>query len=209
MHAEGRVGSSQAYAAGTLTEIALGGVGQVLTSDISGRYQESLRKGNVYYLSGAALAGTAYTGGAGGTPLFGVHNPAGSGKLLVLLAASIAQRATATAAGTTSYSVWSGISALPTGTVTAARNALSQQASGSWAVCFQNTAMTGSTALNFALGLYTHYWATAAGAFSAPGWFDCGGLVVAYPGTQFALGLTVIPTSVTVDASVYWEEITL
>ena len=94
-----------------------------------------------------------------------------------------------------------------TGTKTNPTSVLSQLASGSAAQGNVNAALTGSTALALALPLYTHYWATAAGAFSSPGLFDIGGITVAIPGNDLALGVTVVPTSVTVDVSMFWEEV--
>ena len=70
-----------------------------------------------------------------------------------------------------------------------------------------NTALTGSTALNLALPLFSHYWATAAGAISATSFFDIGGFPCAIPGNDIALGITVVPTTVTVDVSLFWEEV--
>ena len=176
-------------------------------TDAHGRYMDAVLAGRVYFLSSAATGGTAYVGAAAGTPLFAIHNPASSGKILVVLAVGFAQRATATGAGTTGLVLWSGPSVLPTGTQTTPTSALSLAATGAAAKGFSNAALTGSTALTVAMPLHTHYWATAAAAFSAPGWFDVGGLVIAVPGNQIALGLTVIPTAVTVDSALYWEEI--
>ena len=176
-------------------------------SDAHGRYLDAVLAGRVYFLSAAAVAGTAYVGAAAGTPLLAIHNPAASGKTCGILAVGFAQRATATAAGTTGLVLWSGVSVLPTGTQTTPTSALSLAATGATAKGFSNAALTGSTALTIAMPLHTHYWATAAAAFSAPSWFDVGGLIVAVPGNQIALGLTVIPTSVTVDVAMYWEEI--
>lgn len=178
------------------------------TQDAHGRFLDAVLGNRMFYIPFAAAAPSAYVGAAGGTPLVCVHNPASSGKLLVAAAASIAQRATATAAGTTGLNLWSGPSAIPTqATITVPINALSQTVGGSVAKGFTNVALTGSTALQLALSLFTHYWATAAAAFSTPGLFDIGGIVVAPPGGQICMGLTVVPTSVTVDGVLYWEEI--
>jgi hypothetical protein len=136
-----------------------------------------------------------------------VHNPANSGKVIVALMVGLAGRAAASAAGQTGLALWSGPSVLPTGTATAPTSALSLAVGGSAAKGFVNTALTGSTALALALPLFTYYWATAAGAIMSPGMFDIGGIVLAAPGNQIALGLTVVPTSTTVDAALYWEEI--
>lgn len=176
-------------------------------NDAHGRYMDAVLAGRVWFMSLSSAAPTAYVGAAGGTPLFAIHNPSNSGKVLVPLMVGVAQRVTATAAGTTGLVLWSGVSVLPTGTVTQPRNVLSQVASGAAAVGFSNTALTGSTALNVGLPLYTHYWATAAGAISSPGLFDIGGIAVAAPGNQIAIGMTVVPTAMTVDVAFYWEEV--
>ena len=154
-----------------------------------------------------ASGATAYIGAAGGTPLFAVHNPDSSQKILSLLGVGIVGRAAASAAGQTGLALWSGPSVLPTGTVTTPTNVFSKIASGSSGVGFVNTALTGSTALTIALPLWTYYWATAAGAVQSPGFFDVAGLLVLPPGNQGALGLTVALTSATYDVAMVWEEL--
>jgi hypothetical protein len=80
-------------------------------------------------------------------------------------------------------------------------------ANGGVGLGFSNAALTGSTALNLALVLNHYYWATAAGATAAQGFIDVNGLIVLMPGMQAALGATVVPTSTTWDASLWWEEV--
>ena len=181
--------------------------GSQRVNDAHGRYLDAVMGNRVWLLSSAAAAPTAYVGAAGGTPLLAVHNPLSSGKVLALLAIGFGQRAIATVAGQTALAAWAGVSVLPTGTTTAPRSALSYVASGSAGVGFVNAALTSSTALNLVLPVYTHYWATAAAAWSAPSMFLIDGLVVATPGNQIAVGVTVVPTTVTVDVSMLWEEI--
>lgn len=192
---------------GTFKPFTAGPSGAQRVQDAHGRFLDAVLGNRMFYLPFPAAAPTAYVGAAGGTPLACVHNPANSGKLLVAMAVGIAGRATATAAGTTGLDLWTGPSAIPTGTQTPPTNALSQTPGGSTGKGFINTALTGSTALNLALALFTHYWATAAGAISSPGFFPIEGLVVAPPGGQIAIGLTVAPTALTVDGALYWEEI--
>ena len=116
---------------------------------------DAVLSGRVYFLSGAAVAGTAYVGAAAGTPLFAIHNPANSGKVLIVLGVGFAQRATATGAGTTGLVLWSGPSVIPTGTQTTPTNAYSLAATGATAKGFSNAALTGSTALTVAMPLHT------------------------------------------------------
>ena len=187
--------------------IARGGyTGAAVVQDAHAKYAETVMRGNVFFMSVAAGAPTAYVGAAGGTPLLAIHNPTGSGKALVVLAATGLIRATASGAGTTDLALWAGASVIPTGTITQPRNALSF-AQGGIGVGFSNTALTGSTALNLALALNGYYWATAAAAYANQGFVDVGGLVVLVPGMQVALGATVVPTSTTWDVSLFWEEI--
>jgi hypothetical protein len=149
--------------------VRVGRQGAAIQQDAHGKFYEAVRIGQVYYLSSVAAAGTAYAGGAAGTPLLCAHNPTGSGVNLELLAVGLTLRAQATAASEAALNVFAGASALPTGTSTTPRSALTQAASGGKSVGFVNAAMTGSTALNLALPLFTYYWATAAAAFASPG----------------------------------------
>lgn len=201
-----RVGSVYG-GAGTAAPFTAGLSGAQRVNDAHGRYMDAVLAGRAYMLSAAAAAPTAYIGGAAGSPLIAVHNPANSNKYFALLAIGFGQRAAATVAGQTALALWTGPSVSPTGTKTPPTNVLSQATSGAAALGFVNTALTGSTALSLALPVFTHYWATAAAAFSSPGLFDVAGLIVLSPGNQAALGVTVVPTSVTVDVAMYWEEI--
>jgi hypothetical protein len=71
---------------------------------------------------------------------------------------------------------------------------------------FVNTALTGSTALNLILSPFSYYWATAAAAIAAAGFFDIAGLIVIIPGNQIAIGATSALTAATWDCSLIWEE---
>ncbi len=194
-------------AGGTLAPFTSGTSGAQRTTDAHARYLDAVLAGRVFKLQGASLAPTAYVGAAGGTPLLAIHNPVASGKIASLLCVGVAERVTASAAGTATIAVWSGASVVPTGTFTAATSAYSLAASGSQMLGVVNAAMTGSTALAMAMPLFTYYWATAAGASIAPGFFDIGGLVTAAPGNQIAIGATVVPTATTWDIVMYWEEL--
>lgn len=201
-----RIGSVTGTA-GAPSPFTAGPTGASRNQDAHGRFSEAVLAGRVYYMSIAAAAGTAYVGAAAGTPLLAIHNPITSGKILQVLGVGFSGRAAATAAGQTGLNLWAGVSVQPTGTATVPRSALTQSLAGSSALGFSNTALTASTALNLAMPLFTYYWATAAGAIMSPAWFDIGALVSAAPGNQIALGLTVIPTSVTADVSLFWEEV--
>lgn len=181
--------------------------GELAATPTHAKYQEAVLRGGVYFLSGSALAPTAYVGAAGGTPLLALHNPANSGKNLVLLAMSVANRVAASAAGTVSFGVWGGPSVIPTGTQTTPTNMMSLAATGAAAKGFANAALTGSTALNLLMSPTTYYWATAAGAIFGQMYTHFEGLIIIAPGNQVAMGATSALTSATWDVSLIWDEI--
>jgi hypothetical protein len=204
---QGRVGELLG-SDGAIQPIRLTRKGALAAADAQGRYQESILRGNVYYLATGAAAPTAFTGAAGGTPLIGVMNPTGSGKALVFLFTSATPTAVPTAAGVIDPELWAGISVLPTGTVTAPTNMATQQSAGSVAKGFVNTAMTSSTAINFVSGIGSFWWATAAaGAQMSNGIVELSGILVATPGVLVALGVRTVPTSLTIDPFLMWEEV--
>jgi hypothetical protein len=193
--------------AGTFKPFTSGISGAQRTQDAHSRYLDGILAGRVFKLAVAAAGPTAYVGASGGTPLLMVHNPANSNKVLSLIGIGVGLRAQGSAAGETALAVWSGPSVVPTGTLTLPTNAYSLVTGGSAAIGVVNTAATSSTALALALPVFTYYWATAAAAFATPGFFDIGGMVVAAPGCEFAIGMTTVPTSLTVDVAMYWEEV--
>lgn len=192
---------------GAIAPFTAGFSGQSRTSDAHGRWLQAVMENRAFYLSAGAAAATAYTGGAAGTPLLAIHNPANSGRVLAVSMVGIGSRVAASAAGTAGFALWAGPSVLPTGTQTPPTGALSQAVGGSYAKGFVNAALTGSTALALALPLVSYYWATAASALLGSGMYDVGGLVFAAPGNQIALGATAALTSATYDVAMYWEEL--
>ena len=204
---QGRVGELLG-SDGAIQPLRLTRKGGLAAADVQARYQESVLRGNVYFLSLSAGAPTAFIGAAGGTPLLGIYNPAGSGKALVLLVCSGAETTVPSAAGVIDYEMWAGVSVLPTGTVTTPTNMASQQATGSAAKGFVNTAMTGSTAINLVTPVNGVYWATAAGSnLVGTGLVDLAGMIVATPGVLVAFGSRTALTSTVTDAFLMWEEV--
>jgi len=176
-------------------------------TDAHARYMDAILSNRVFMLSVNAATPTAYAGAAGGTPLLGIHNPTGSGKYAVPLFATVASNVASSAAGTVEIDMYGGQSVIPGGTVATPRNALSLIASGSAMVGVSNAAMTNSSALTFLGALASYYWATAAAAFMAPGWFDLAGIGTVQPGSQFMLGANAALTSAKWSVSIFWEEI--
>jgi hypothetical protein len=184
---------------------------ELVVTELHGRYFEQTYRSNTFLLSAAGATPTAYVGAAGGTPLLAIHNPPNSNRIAVLLAVGFAHRAGGSAAGATSLNVWSGPSVTPTGTQTTPTSVYSQSTGDSAMRGFVNTALTGSTALALALPLYGYQiiGATPVSQSETGGLFDVKGLIVAVPGNQITVGLSVVVTSLTAEIAWYWEEVAL
>lgn len=183
--------------------------GGTVVQDAHGKYNEAVSRGNAYKLVVSGGAATAFTGGAGGTPLVSIYNPVGSGKNLSILLVGVASRVAASAAGTVGFNLWGGVSAANTGTLTTPTNMLTLQNAGSVALGSSNAVTTSTTAVGLVLPLASYYWATAAGAVIAPSFFDIAGAIVCAPGNFIALGGTAALTSATYDVAMIWEELPL
>jgi hypothetical protein len=209
---QGQVGPAavQSLSSGTNPTIRQGQLGDVIVSELHGRYYEQSYRGSVYSLSvSTAAAITAYVGAAAGTPQIAVFNPVGSGKNLAILQASYNNVVAASGAGTVAWGLWFGPTVAPTAATNAvATNMATLQKAGSSALCWTNTALTSSTALlnQYPVGFY--YWATAAGAL-APAMMiaEPAGSIIVPPGCMFALGGTAALTSATWTGNVTWEEV--
>jgi len=210
----GQIGPSAAWGSdGSNVEFRQGRTGEMIVNELQGRYYEQNYRGNTFFLSVAAAGGTAYTGAAGGTPLLAIHNPPGSGKNLILKGAAVSVVVTASAAGMTQFRIYAGISVTPTGTLVSPRSALNYASpGGSVALGVSNAAMTSSTALNYVLTIGTYQFAvqTTSGGptfmLVPPVLWDAGGQLIAPPGCMIALGAVTIPTSMTNDATLIWDE---
>ena len=209
---QGQVGpsSTQSVAAGATPAVRLGQQGDMVVSELHGRYYEAAYRNNVFSLALTTAATiTAYVGGAAGTPAVAVYNPPGSGKNLVPLMASYNNVVAASGAGTVSWALWYGLTAAITQTsLQPPVNQASLQTSGASAIGYRQSALTSSTALTNAYNLGYYYWATAAGAFqSGPTVIDLAGSVIIPPGSMMALGGSAALTSATWQCNLLWEEV--
>jgi hypothetical protein len=186
----------------------LGETSDLLVTELQARYYEQNYRGLTFFTSLAAAAPTAYAGAAGGTPLVAIYNPVGSGINLVLKSALVSLVAAASAAGQTQFRLYGGPTALPTGTFVAPYSASQLSQVGSRAKAVNNAATTSSSALNYIATIATYYWATAASAFFVPpaAW-DAAGQIIVVPGNMLALGAVTVPTSMTNDATLFWDEV--
>jgi hypothetical protein len=187
-----------------------GQYGELLMSELNPVYYGLLKAGKVFSVSGTAANPSAFIGGAAGTPLIGVYNPAGSGVDIVPLQLRMSIRTTGSAAVATDFNFWAvnqgGVAV--TGTQTAARNLYSQANAGAAAYCMINTANTAALAStlilpSFSIGL------TAATAVTNVALLadDLKGLGMLAPGNYLAWGASVAPTSASVDYALIWAEI--
>jgi hypothetical protein len=209
---QGQVGpaSTQSLSSGTNPTIRLGQLGDMIASQLHGRYYEQAYRGSVFSLSvSTAAAITAYVGAAAGQPQIAVYNPVGSGKNLAILQASYNNVVAASGAGTVAWGLWFGPTVAPTAATNAvATNMATLQKAGSSALCWTNTALTSSTALlnQYPVGFY--YWATAASALApAMRIVEPAGSIIVPPGCMFALGGSAALTSATWTGNVTWEEV--
>jgi len=170
-----------------------------------------LKSGLVFSLSSTTqTAATAFTGGAAGTPIFGLYNPASSGKDLVILQARYGIRTTGTTAGTVDFSFYAvnqgGVAV--TGTQTQARNLYSQANSGAVAYGMVNTANTAALAStliapSLSLGNVT----TTAGLNVGVLVDDVKGAIIVSPGAYLALGCSATLAVGSMDFSLIWAEL--
>ncbi len=188
--------------------VGVGEYSDVLVTELQAHYYQQAYRGGTYFTSIAAAAGTAYTGASGGTPLVGVYNPSNSGVNLVLKTASVSVVAAASVAGQTQFRVYGGSTVAPTGTLVAPYSCLTLSQTGSKAKAINNAAMTSASALNYITTIGTYYWASAASAFlAAPLIWDAAGQIIVQPGNALCLGAVTIPTSMTNDATLVWDEV--
>lgn len=187
--------------------LRIGNTGEQMTSDTHGRYQEAVLRGGVFRLPAPNIVPTAFTGGAGGTPIISIYNPTGSGKNCVILGVGITARILGAAILDTSFNLWAGVSVANSGTATAPTNVLTNATGGSVCVGSVNAATTSTTAVTLALPLASYFWGTSVGQYMSAGMFDVGGLVVAPPGCLVALGSAVAITTAAFDSVMIWEEV--
>jgi hypothetical protein len=208
---QGQAGAlpSTRQSAGT-PNVPAGSFGEILDSKLNPDFYQLTKGGRVYQAGVAAANPTAFTGGAAGTPLLGLFNPAASGIDLVIIQARLGVRTTGTAAGNVGFAFWGvnqgGVAV--TGTQTAARNLYSLAATGGVGYAMANVVNTGALASallapSFCLG------AVAASAAPTIAQFvdEIRGAIIVAPGCYLAFGSTSALTGASLDASLIWAEV--
>jgi hypothetical protein len=204
------VGQPAAGANNAILNGRSGQLGEAIVQELHGRYYETTYRGNSFLLSvSTAAAVTAYTGGAGGTPMLAIFNPIGSGRNAVVNKVSIGSVVAASGAGTVAFGLYFGTTATITQATTVTPwNMATQLQSGSVMTGFRNVALTSSTAASNAVALASYYWATAAGVGNvSPAVTDIEGAIIIPPGSYLALGGSAALTSATWIGSLQWEEV--
>jgi len=207
---QGQVGAPQAQSipAGTTPPIRQGQLGDVIVSEVHGRYYETNYRGALFstFINALTISSTHATPIASGTgtPIIGIFNPAGSGKNV-----SIVRVQQATTSGTPGGPLlWNTIPNPQniTATFTAAYSNFNLAQQGSVTRIFNNTALTASTA-----GVAFR---TAGGpaAVAATGVImtyseEYAGDLLVIPGSMIALAATAAGTSHVISCFVEWEEI--
>lgn len=191
--------------------IPAGSLGELLETRLLPDYYTMVKQGLVFSSALAGItAATAFVGGAAGTPLIGLYNPANSGKDLVLLEAALGIRTTGTSAGTVDFNHFGvnqgGVAV--TGTAAAPRQLYSLSATGSIATAMQNTANTAALASallrpSFSLGNVT----TTAGVNVTLLRDEIKGELIISPGCYYAFGAAAALAVASLDVAIMWAEI--
>lgn len=189
----------------------MGTFGELYESRLLPDYYSLLKAGRVFTSTVAAANPTAFTGGAAGTPLIGIYNPAGSGVDLVLLEAVIGVRTTGTAAAATDFSHFGanqGATAI-TGALTAPRQLYSMTTTGSVAQALANVANTGALASALLRPSVSLGNVPATTAVLNYGLFrdEIKGEIVIAPGIYYAFGASATLTAASIDVAVMWAEV--
>ena len=204
------VGQPAAGANNAILNGRSGQLGEMIMQELHGRYYETTYRNNSFLLSvSTAAAVTAYSGGAGGTPMLALFNPVGSGRNAVINKVSIGSVVAASGAGTVAFGLYFGTTATITQATTVTPWTMAtQQQSGSVMTGFRNVALTSSTAASNAVALASYYWATAAGVGNvSPAVTDIEAAIIIPPGSYLALGGSSALTSATWIGSLQWEEV--
>jgi hypothetical protein len=186
-----------------------GSFGEALFSELAPNYYTLLKNNKVFSLSAVNVAPTAYIGAAGGTPIFGLYNPASSGVDLVLLQSRVAVRTTGTVAAASSLNFWSvnqgGVA--PSGTQTQAKNMYSQALTGSASYGMVGVTNTGALAAGLIAPSISLSVTAAAADFATQMTDDIKGAIVVSQGCYLAFGLSVAMTGGALDAALIWAEL--
>lgn len=208
---QGQIGapSAQSLAAGTTPAVRLGQLGDVVVSELHGRFYETNYRGALFstFVNALTISSTHNTPLAAGTgtPIVSLHNPVGSGKNLSLV--RIQQSlSSGTPAGPLIWNIVPNPQNITAAPNAVAFNSASLQQAGSVSRIWNNTAVTGSTAgvaFRNAGGMAAI--AAGAGVNTYTEMYD--GALIVPPGFMIALTSTGTGTSHLLNVYAEWEEI--
>jgi len=192
--------------------VSVGWHNELIKSDLLPRYGYLSLAGVVYTVSNPAAgvlsaAGNVSPIAAAGTPILALYNPLGSGKNLVVIAA------TAAVFSATASPLDVVLNVVDSQTVTATTNLTpvntsTLRASGSVALAFSLVALTGLTAMKMYRALTAAAGAADATAgMNAPGKDDFAGELIIPPGGVVAVATGAAGTAAQILASLTWAEL--
>ena len=220
MQVTGLVGApAQSYGNAAQPLIRQGQLGDLIVSELHGKWYEQVYRGNVfsYGMTSTALSANTITLTATTTPIIGVWNPSASNVNLVMMKAkciiTVAGNS-AVAPGAFMWATSTGNGAISTGNAPLNRKTLAN--TGSQAKAFNiSTALTGITnnlviqhAAAFGT-LVAAQGATASPIISDGGLEEFDGSLIVPPGGVLALLNTTSTTTVSVSSMLMWEEVPL
>lgn len=196
---QSRVGNIGPFANGTVVDQRAGQFGDIIVSELNGRYYEQCYRGNVFTGANTAaqalsVASATYTGLA-------VSNPTGSGKNLVILDIACAVDSATAGVGT----IVAGYAAAVTLTAGSSTGPLSNivgNAAGSVAKVGASATLGAAPTIIRPLFGVT---ATTAVQVVGPVKDDVGGMIIVPPGQLICLEAT--GTAISVLASITWAEL--
>lgn len=196
---------------GTFKPFTSGISGAQRTQDAHGRYNDPATRQAIYSLT-TAVAGVTVAAGhiiGAGTPLVGIYNPTGSGKMLSILRVTCSTNSGTMGAGGFAW----GYMNAPTTTITTASggtelNRSTFQAGGSGVRTYAAVAVTG-----FVSVLARHIGAPTVGAVAANGnqtvYEETAGSILVPPGTALGVFAALAGTSPIVNAMMEFEVLPL
>jgi hypothetical protein len=206
---QGQVGApGQSITSGSTPPLRQGQLGDMIVSELHGRFYEQTYRGAVFstFVNALTIASTHATPIAAGTgtPIIGIFNPANSGKNIVLIRVQ-----QATTSGTPGGPLLWNVIPNPqniTATSTAAYSNASLAQSGSVTRIYNNTALTASTV---GVAFRNAGGPTAVAATGAimtyTEMYD--GSVIIPPGSMLGLAATAAGTSHVINVYAEWEEV--
>jgi len=216
---QGQVGI-QSSQDGSLPPVRQGKQGDLIVSELHGRFYEQCSRGTLFSAGSSTTALSANTIGltASATPIVGVYNPSTSGVNLVILQASLqvsVQAASSTAPGSFVWAASVGNNAITTGAAPFNRKTLAL--SGSQAKAFNGAvALTGITNnlvifegadMGSGIAITTAVVAATTVVPTMVSVQNFDGQIIVPPGGVLALLNTVSTTNISVASRLMWEEV--